>query len=108
MKFHRELHIQASESGWVEFRAQQGNAVSESTLESELLPIIYVADPALDDATGRLLPGFRATSVAARLLVLGPDSVGSHYLGGITCTTELAANVARLAAERGYHVVGTA
>lgn len=107
MTFDREFHLHVPANGWAEFRAQPGNAVSESMMESELLAIIRMADPCLDDVTGRLLPGSRAASIAVRLLALGHDTDGHAQLAGITCSTALAASVARLAAEHGYRVVGS-
>jgi hypothetical protein len=109
MKFRRELHRQAATKGWVEFHAQPGSDVSESELERELMPIIFAADPALEAATGRLVPGCRAETIATRLLLAPPtEEGGAHQIKGLTCSEGLAAQVALLAQKWGFVVVGDA
>ena len=61
----------------------QDGGVAEETIESELLGTIYKCDPALDDATGRLLPGKRQSEVSLSIVLTEPDSEGTCHIGGI-------------------------
>ncbi len=62
---------------------RQKGSIAEETIESELLGAIYKCDPALDDATGRLLPGKRQSEVSLSIVLTDPDAEGTCHIGGI-------------------------
>jgi hypothetical protein len=104
--FSRHLEMQLALGGIVQFLVRPGTDLDEASLERELLPIVYLANPALDSATGLLLPGRHASEVTTRLFMVGPSAEGLHHIGGITCTSQVASHVAKSARARGFHVGG--
>ena len=106
--FSRELEIRSTQHGRVRFHLRGGEFSSESEVERELLAIAFAVDPSLEEGTGRLAPGWLASQVTTNLFVDGPNAEGLHHLGGIECSHEHAATVARLAEQRGFRVVNNA
>jgi hypothetical protein len=106
--FYRELESRASDGNRVEYCLRLGGPLEEAEAEQELLRLIYAVDAALDDTTGRLKPGFLASSIAARLLISAVDPEGYNHIAGITCSAGQANKLCRLAKERGFQIDGSA
>ena len=100
----RKLHQQPSKNGHVRFALEPGDEVSESDAASELMAIIFEADPAIDARTGRLIPGKRISRSPTSLFLIRSNSGGASRLGGIACAERDAEIVARYAAAGGYVV----
>jgi hypothetical protein len=102
--FRRELEGPAISGGRARLRLRAGGSMPASEAEAALLSIVFAADPALDDATGALRPGHRASDIAVRLFTVGPDRGGAHELGGIECPPALVPVVCALARRDGFLV----
>ena len=100
----RELTREVLPDGRVRFSLRPEGPLSEDELSSELTAVAIAADPALDKATGRLLPGRRSTEITTLLFLAPPDASGISHLGGIECAAEHASAVAALAEKKGYRV----
>lgn len=103
--FLRELEGPVIAQGRARFQLRGGGSMSEGEANAELLRIVYAADPALDESTGQLLPGKRASEITSRIVTSGPDEAGLHHIAGLECSIELAATVSSVARRHGYRVV---
>lgn len=78
----RTVSIHKLETGELAAVLEQLGDVPEEIIESELLTVIYTADPALDE-TGRLVPGMKNSEISLSLHLPEPDAEGTSHLGGI-------------------------
>lgn len=101
----RELIAERTQGSRVRFSLRLDGPFSETEVAAELTAILIAADPALDDNTGRLIPGQRQTDIKTSLFLTAPDSAGVSHVGGIECTHDQVPIIAMLAEKRGYRVL---
>ena len=102
----RELHICPLPTGDVRFSLTLEGSVPEAQISDELTSMLVVVDPALDSYTGRLIPGRLAEEIATSIVLTDPDPDGFSHIAGMDCPKDIAGQLARLAKDRGYNVVG--
>ena len=100
----RRVTIDKLENGAVVAILDQSGDVSEEMIEREFLAIIYKADPALDDDTGRLVPGARNSEISLSLYLTEPDLDGVSHLGGIRGAEPIFHAVIEELSKNGYEV----
>ena len=71
------------ETGELAALLDQSGEIPEGIIEDELLAVIYRADPALDDESGRLVPGMKNSEISLSLHLTEPGPDGISPLGGI-------------------------
>jgi len=79
----RSVTVNTLGTGELVAMLDQSGDIPEGIIETELLEVIHKADPALDDETGRLVPGMKNSEIALSLHITEPDSEGISGLGGI-------------------------
>ncbi len=101
----RAVIINELSSGELVAELEQGGDIPEEVIEGELLSIIYKTDPALDNDTGRLVPGKKNSEISLSLHLTEPDLEGISRLGGIRGNEKLFHVVLQELKVIGYEVV---
>jgi hypothetical protein len=102
----RILQVEKTENnqGLLKATLEYGGTESEETIEKELLEAIFKSDPALEENTGRLLPGKKISEIGLSLFLLKPNANGVSHLGGIQGNAHLIEAALQVLSKNGYKV----